>query len=186
LLPERGKNAEIGLNYASGAHTFAATYFDNQIRGYITATTRPENIPRVRIDGFSLNYEGQFGPWVATANLESLDPRNARTGQVLARRAKQQISAGLRYAAGALSGGLEWLRVGQRTEFVYNFNTNANDPVALKAYNLLDAQASYPVSNDWALQARLRNLTNAKYETAVGYNQAPRSLYLTVRYTPKF
>jgi vitamin B12 transporter len=38
---------------------------------------------------------------------------------------------------------------------------------------------------DWSVQAKLNNVTDRKYETAFGYNQAGRGFYLTLRWQPK-
>jgi len=55
----------------------------------------------------------------------------------------------------------------------------------LAAYTTLDLYADRRLSPDWTLQARLNNLGNQRYQTALGYNQPGRSAYLTLRYQPR-
>jgi len=45
-------------------------------------------------------------------------------------------------------------------------------------------RAETRLSKDWQLQAKLENLFDKAYETATGYNQPGRGLYLTLRYQP--
>ena len=49
----------------------------------------------------------------------------------------------------------------------------------------LKATGDVPLAAGWSLQGKVNNLTNRSYETAWGYNQPGRSLYLTLRWQPK-
>ena len=60
LQPERGRNTEIGLTYSASGHTVKLIHFDNKIRGFIASGANPANIPRARIDGWTLGYEGRL------------------------------------------------------------------------------------------------------------------------------
>jgi vitamin B12 transporter len=61
LQPERGRTPTLGLTWAANGHEVKLVRFDNKIRGYMTNTTLPINIPRSRIDGWTLGYEGKAG-----------------------------------------------------------------------------------------------------------------------------
>jgi vitamin B12 transporter len=50
---------------------------------------------------------------------------------------------------------------------------------------LLDLRARMPITPDWSLALNLNNLSNKTYETAYGYNQAGRQVFLTLNYQPK-
>ena len=52
-------------------------------------------------------------------------------------------------------------------------------------YGTLNAYVTYAVSKDLSLQARVNNLTDKDYETAQYFNVPGRSLFLTLRYSPK-
>ncbi|MCW5648641.1 MAG: TonB-dependent receptor [Ramlibacter sp.] len=178
LQPERGRNTDLGLTWAAGGHEVKLVRFDNKIRGYMTNTTLPVNIPRSRIDGWTLGYEGQLGGWSLRAGLDTLNPRNELNGRQLPRRAKRQLSLGVDHRTGAWRYGASLLQVGQR------FDDAANTRV-LAAYTTLDLHADWQFAPQWSLQAKVNNLTDRAYETAWGYNQAGRTLYLTLRWQPK-
>ncbi len=178
LLPEKGKNLDVGVSYSANGQSVKLVRFDNKIQGFITTTTLAANIPRARIDGWTLGYEGQIGSVKLHANLDALDPRNELTGKQLKRRAKTQISLGADYAMGVWLLGGNVLSVGKR----YDDESNT---VALDSYNTVDVFANYALNKDVSVQMKLNNLANKVYETAYGYNQAGRTAYVTLRYQMK-
>jgi vitamin B12 transporter len=178
LQPEEGKNTDVGISWSQGGHSVKLVRYDNRIRGFITSTTRPENVPRARIEGWTLGYDGEFGPWTLRASIDSLDPRNEGTGKQLPRRAKNQASVGIDYAVGPWKFGASALHVGRR------FDDTANT-LKLGNFTTVDLYGEYQVAKDWSVQARLTNLNDVSYETVYGYNQRGRSLYLTLRWQPK-
>jgi vitamin B12 transporter len=178
LQPERGRNTDLALTWSAAGHELKLVRFDNRIRGYMTDTTVPTNIPRTRIDGWTLAYGGRFDKLALRAALDRLDPRNELSGTQLPRRARQQVTAGADWEQGLWRYGASLLHVGTR------FDDTANT-TALAAYTTLDVSAHWQVTPQWGLQAKLNNATNRQYETALGYNQPPRSFYLTLRWQPK-
>jgi vitamin B12 transporter len=152
--------------------------FDNRIRGFMTNTTLPVNIPRARIDGWTLGYEGRIDALALRANVESLEPRNEANGRQLPRRARQQVNVGADYGVGAWRFGGSLLHVGSRFD-------DAANKLPLAAYTTADAYADWQFTRDWSLQAKVNNLTDKHYETAHGYVQAGRSFYVTLRWQPK-
>ena len=180
LQPERGRNTDLGVSYTQGEQQIKLVRFDNKIRGFISNTTIASNIPRARIDGWTLSYDDRMGNLQWRTALDLLDPRNELTGKQLPRRAKQQLNAGADYRMGAWQFGATVLATGQR------YDDAANTPSrALGGYTTVDLSLGYTLSPEWKLQAVLNNLTDRTYETAYGYNQSGRAAYLTVRYTPK-
>lgn len=180
LQPERGRNTDVGVTYTQGEHQLKLVRFDNQIRGFISNTTIASQVPRARIDGYTLSYDGRFGDLHLRGALDLLDPRNELNGRKLARRADEQVTLGADYTVGAWQFGTALLYVGERFD-------DANNTLAraLPSYVTLDLNAGYTFSKEWKLQASLNNLTDRTYETAYGYNQSGRTAYLTLRYTPK-
>ncbi len=178
LQPERGRNTDLGVTWSDAGHTVKLVHFDNKIRGFISGTTLPVNVPRARIDGWTLAYDGSFGALALRAALDSLDPRNDVTGKRLPRRSANQLRLGADYAAGAWTYGGSILRAGS------SFNDIANlQP--LDGYTTADLFADYAINKDWKLQAKLNNLTNRQYETILGFNQPGRGVFVTLRYQPK-
>ncbi|WP_367846736.1 TonB-dependent receptor [Rhodoferax sp. WC2427] len=178
LQPEQGKNAELGLDWTQGDHHVKLVRFDNRIRGFISGGTSTVNVPRVRIDGWTLGYDGHFDALNLWATAEALDPRNTANQLQLRRRAKSQLSLGGDYTLGAWRLGGSALYVGQRFE-------DAANTTRLGAYATADVSLAYTVDKDWTVQTKLNNLTNRQYATALGYNQPGRELFVSLRYQPK-
>lgn len=180
LKPEEGKNTDLGVTWTEGAHTVKLVAFDNKIRGFITNTTKPENVPRARIKGWTLAYDGAFDALGVHASYDNLDPRNELTGKMLPRRARDQVSLALDYTAGAWKFGGSALYVSRRYDDAANtFATRLGN------YATIDVFAEYKLTPEWTLQGRIANLNNATYETAYGYNQRGISGYLTAKWAPR-
>jgi len=180
LLPEEGKNADIGITWTQGAHSVKLVGFDNKIRGFITNTTIPQNVPRARIQGWTLGYDGTFDALGVHASYDSLDPRNELTGKMLPRRAKDQVNLGVDYSTGLWKFGVTALYVGQRYDDVANTASTR-----LGSFTTVDLFGEYKLTPDWTLQARVANLFDATYESAYGYNQRGLSGFLTVKWSPR-
>jgi vitamin B12 transporter len=178
LQPERGRNTDLGLSWSQNGQSVKLVRYDNRIRGFITSTTLPVNLPQARIRGVTLGYDGSVGPLGVHAAVDALDPRNDLTGKLLPRRSKSQATLAADYASGAWQFGGNLLRAGMR------FDDTAN-LTPLGGYTTLDLFAAYKVTSDWKLQAKVNNLGNQQYQTVLGYNQPGRSVYVTLRYQPQ-
>jgi vitamin B12 transporter len=178
LQPEKGRNTDVGLTYSQAGHTVKIVRFDNKIRGFITSTTSPSNVPQVRIDGWTLGYDGQTGPWTWQASLDSFDPRNQVSGKVLPRRNRNQVNLAVTYDIGAWKLGGQLLKAGERFDDTANTTT-------LAGYTTVDLNAEYKASSDWTVQGKINNLGNKKYQTVLGYNQPRRGVFLTLKFQPK-
>jgi len=176
--PEEGRNREIGLAYTPGTQAYQAVYFDNRIKGFITTQPAVANIPRARIQGWTLSYKGQFNALDLRATLDLLDARNEVTDKKLRRRADEQLVLGADYRTGAWKYGANVLAASER------YDNDANT-VELPGYATLDTYVDYALNPDWSVQARLNNLGDKVYQTADGYNQPGRAGYLTLRWAPR-
>lgn len=178
LQPEHGRNTDIGVTYSQAGHNVKLVHFENKIRGFITSTTAPTNIPRARINGWTVGYDGRIGNFTVRATYDKLDPRNELTGKTLPRRNREQVSAGVDYTTGAWSVGSSVFRAGSR------FDNTANTP-PIAGYTTIDAYVDYKVTPELTLQAKGINLTNKDYQTILGYNQPGRGVFVSLRYQPK-
>jgi len=178
LQPERGRNTDVGVSWNSAGHEVKLVHFDNRIRGFITSTTTPANVPQARIDGWTLAYAGKLDALTLHASVDALDPRNELSGKQLPRRAKRQVTIGSDYESGAWRFGASLLHVGER------FDDAANTR-PLAGYTVADVYAQWQFAKDWSAQAKVNNLTDRRYETAYGYNQPGRGVYLTLRWMPQ-
>jgi vitamin B12 transporter len=178
LQPEKGRNLDLGVTYSENGQTVKLVRFDNKIQGFITGTTKAESIPRARINGWTLGYNGNFGALNLRATADSLKPINELTGNQLARRARNLVTLGADYTTGAWTFGGTLLNVGSR------FDDTKNTQI-LDSYTTLDVFANYAISKDLSLQTKVNNLSNKSYETAYGFNQPGRSVFVTLRYVMK-
>ncbi|MHB1427477.1 MAG: TonB-dependent receptor domain-containing protein [Rhodocyclaceae bacterium] len=178
LLPETAKNREVGLEWfgPTGAR-LAWTHYDNSIKNLI-AGWPPVNIGRARITGDSLEGGHVWGLWSAQAALDFLRPINAETGHRLPRRAAQQAKMRVAYEPGGWGAGAELLAVGPR----YDTATQTRE---MARYELVNLFGHYRVNRDFRVEARLDNLFDQDYETAWGYRNPGRSLFVGLRYQPK-
>ena len=183
LQPEEGRHGELGLRYAHGAHALRAAYVDNRIRGYIPSGPLPANVPRTRIDGWVFSYEGRFAGARVTASYERLDPRNATegspdAGKLLPRRAREALRAGVDAPLGRASVGATLLAFSERYE----------DPAnrfRMAGFATLDLRADWAIDRAWTLGVALNNLADKVYETAYGFNQPGREVYVTLRWAQR-
>jgi len=178
LQPEEGRNTDLGLSWTQGGQEVKLVRYDNKIRGFMTNTTLPVNIPRARIEGWTLSYEGRMNALALRAAFDALDPRNEVSGKQLPRRAEQQVTLGADWSAGPWKFGGSLLYVGERFDDAANLRR-------LGAYTTIDLSADWQFSRDFGLQFKVNNLTDKVYETAYGYNQPGRGAYLTLRWQPK-
>jgi vitamin B12 transporter len=183
LQPESGRHGELGLRYASGAHALRAAYVDNRIRGYIPAGPLPANVPRTRIDGWVLAYEGRLGDARIAASYERLDPRNATddspdAGRLLPRRAREALRAGVDAPLGRALVGATLLAFSERYEDPAN-------QLRMAGFATLDLRAAWAIDRAWSIGLALNNVADVAYETAYGYTQPGREVYLTLRWAQR-
>lgn len=175
LKPERSQNKELGLHYAANGHRVDAVYFDNRISDLIVlnaAFTTVTNISQARIDGQELSYAGEFGANHLKASATFQNPRNAVTGAVLARRAKEFASVAASHDFDALNVGGEMRYSGARKD-------GAN---VLHGYELLNLTARYQIDKNFNLSARVDNLFNRNYSEVYSYNTLGRTLFVGLSY----
>jgi len=183
LQAEKGRHGELSVRWSSDDHGVRAAWFDHRIRGHIASGPAPGNIPRTRIDGVTLSYDGRFDRVEMGASLDHVDPRNAtegspNDGRQLPRRARNAARADVAAPVGAVRLGAALAAFSERFD-------NAANTVRLPGYATLDLVAEWAPGPGWTFAARLNNVANKAYETAFGYNQPGRELYLSVRYAPR-
>lgn len=181
LVPEKGKNNEIGLQWSQGAHSAKLLHFDNKIQNLIASgSTSMANVAgTTRLKGWSVEYGFALQGWAVAATYDYLDAKQA-DGQTPVRRAKHQASLNVDKQLGAWRLGTSLLHVGSRKDT--DFKPWPSVPVTLPAYTTADVYAEYQFTPEWSLQARIANLGNVRYETAYGYNQLGRAGYLTLKW----
>lgn len=185
LEPEASRQVELGVRQRLGVHheIFLSAY-ENRIEDLInfrlvdpvTFELRAENVEEARIRGVEAGYAFRGERWRLRAEASIQNPRNLTTGERLLRRARESLVFEIVRSAGRLDLGLDVLASGARKDWGF--------PVAveLDGYALVDLSARFAVSERFALQARLDNALDKRYELASGYNTPRRSYVVAMRW----
>jgi vitamin B12 transporter len=181
LQPEEGRHAELSLRWTTGTQTLRGAWVDNRIRSYIPSGPLPVNVPNARIDGLVVSWEGRWSGLVAAASFEHLDPRDTtegpNQGRQLVRRAKDALRIGADWSLGEYSFG------GTLSAFSERFEDTANT-LRMGGFTTLDLRADWRYDRAWILGLRFNNLAGKVYETAYGFNQPGREMFITLRWAP--
>ncbi|MGA0587592.1 TonB-dependent vitamin B12 receptor [Dyella sp. KRB-257] len=183
LKPETSRSAELGVAQQGEGWNWALNAYQTRISQLIALDSNyyPLNISRARIRGI----EGQLGAtlagWRWQGYLTWLQPRNddggANDGHWLPRRPERTARIDLDRRFGEVGVGATWNVAGARYDDVANTHR-------LGGYATVDLRASYAFAPGWALEGRLANAFDRRYETIYYFNQPGRSWYLTLRYAP--
>lgn len=183
LKPESARNREVGLAWERAGEEVRVVYFDNRISDLIDWGFTPENIGKARIRGLTASYRGRAQAWQWNVVADFLDPRDEETDNVLRRRARQRLLAGVDYSVGAWTVGGQWTAVGARYE------DSANDQ-RMGGYGLVDLFARYRFDKAWTLEAQVKNVGDKDYVLERGYQNTVfategRTAFVGLRYTPR-
>lgn len=171
LKPEFARSVELGMQYTLSDTLLRATLFNTRTRDqlqYDFATARFDNIARARNRGLELSASGKWNNTDLRASLTLQDPRNDLSDQRLRRRARVLASLAATKTFGSWQFGGDAGYTGSRPDI----------PQDLNAYWLINLNARYTVMKGLSVLARIDNLLNRKYQTAYGYNQPPRGVFV--------
>ncbi|MDR3324258.1 MAG: TonB-dependent receptor [Zoogloeaceae bacterium] len=184
LNPEQAKNREAALIWERGPHTASATWYLNKVKDLISwGFSGYENIASARLSGVTLAYSGQFDAWRLGATYDWLDAKDEDKDFRLGRRAKNTVGFNLSRDWGKLTTGAEIIAIGSRYDRSYA-KTDANKE-KLGGYGLTNLTASYALTRDLKLEARLNNVFDKKYETARYFGTDGFNAFIGLRYSPK-
>jgi vitamin B12 transporter len=194
LVPERGRNAEVGLHFEQGNSNLGVTVYRNLVDNLIVfgppdAAKCPsfgcyDNIGQGRLQGLSLSASTQLGIVRLSGSLDLQAPKDvtdgsANYGKLLARRSRQHASLRADTNFGSWDLGALVQVSGKRFD-------NAGNTTKLGGYATLDLDAQYEISKPLRLQFKLENAFNRHYQSANGYAAQPVQAYVGLRYTPQF
>ncbi len=180
LLPEKGRHGELSLRWTVGEHRLRAAYYEHRYRGFITSGPLPANLPKARIDGVTLAYEGRWRAVDLSASYDHTDPRNATAGhanedKLLPRRAPDMLRLGADWQAAAWSAGATLAAASHRFD-------DAANATRLGGYATLDLRVRWALERRLSLGVELNNAAGKSYETALGYPQPGREVFVTLRH----
>jgi len=188
LRPEKALSLDGGVDLTYGHALVSVTAFTRTVHDLIgfgvDGCTAAQlfgcygNIDRSRASGLELEGRGDLTATLhVRGNYSLIRTRNLSAGlegNRLARTPDDMGSVDLAWDALPklqLGGGLR--HVGKRFDDAYN-------TIALKAYTLVDLRAEYALSDRLSLFGRIENAGDEKYETAAGYGQLRRRVWLGI------
>ncbi|MFA7267961.1 MAG: TonB-dependent receptor [Sterolibacterium sp.] len=184
LKPENAHNKEAGLVWEKETQRASITIFDNRVNDLIVTicdiswNCQPVNVGRTKLRGTSISYTNQVYGFDLVGNLDFLDARDADSGKLLPRRAKHQALLSLGRTLGNWHVGTEWQGVGDR----YDSTTETRH---MAGYGLVNAFARYRMNKELALELRVNNLGDKKYEPTWGFGSLGANVFAGLRYSPK-
>jgi vitamin B12 transporter len=190
LRAEKSRSYELGAQYAAGATLLRATLFktrtknqfaidpDNCFRGAFPTSCPSFNLAKGTNEGIELSAATQAAGVDLRASLTLQDPRDVETDERPIRRTKTMGSLSVSKAFGALRVGTDLQYTGSRPDVDF---LSGND-VELGSYWVANLNARYEISKSVSLFGRVDNLFDRDYQTAYGFNQAPRGVFVGVNW----
>lgn len=182
--PERGRNAEAGVQYRVAGVDLQANYYRNRLTDMIVSVTpcpgRPTgscayNVDHALLEGLTLAADTRIGNLDLRASADLQDPRDETTGKQLARRARRHASIAADYTVGPVDAGVELQASGRRFDDAANANR-------LGGYGLLNLYTTWHMTRDWSLLVRVDNAADKHYDLARNYGTAARIWFAGIRY----
>ena len=181
LKPERSRSREVTVaSLPPGRVRWKVTGFDNRLDDLIVFSPAAEtvlNVARARIRGIEASVDAAWlgVDWHASATAQR--PRDEDTGRQLQGRAERFGTVEASRAFGSWRAGLSVFASGAR------FDSNDESPSSrLPGYAILDARLRYAIDKRWTAELTATNLTDKRYEGAVGYDAPRRGVFLEVRF----
>jgi vitamin B12 transporter len=182
--PERGRNAEAGVQYRVAGVDLQANYYRNRLTDMIVSVTpcpgRPSgscayNVNHALLEGLTLAADTRLGNLDLRASADLQDPRDQTTGKQLARRARRHAAVAADYSLGQVDAGVELQASGRRFDDAANKNL-------LGGYGLLNLYTTWHMTRDWSLLVRVDNAADKHYELARNYGTSGRVWFAGIRY----
>lgn len=186
LVPESGRNVELGLRWMVESSEVSVTAWRNRVRRLINFGAKGpcasvfgcyHNIGHAELEGVTLAARTVLGGVALHASLDWHDPRNLDTDKVLQRRARRFTSLGAETVIASWTIGAELQGAGRRYE-------NAANTVTLHGYGLVNLYASRALGSGFALEVRVDNIGDRDYELAGNYRTAGRTAQMMLRWSP--
>ncbi len=196
LLPEEGRNVELGLRYAEGTSNYGVVTYRNKMTNLLTFVTGNGPCPNgkapvllanrgcyantalAEYTGFTFSGSETIGNYRFFGSLDIQSPRDTTLNRQLPRRAKQHATFGVDARLGEWTLAADVLLSAKRYD-------NAANTTELPGYGLVNLSASTPLTKDWKALVRVENLADKVYQTAATFATARRSLFVSVTWAPQ-
>lgn len=176
VQPEKARSVEGGVEYNGAIGLVRMTVFETDYSNLITSVCdaafncAAANVNRARVNGVETSYRGSIYGVDVRASFTMQNPQDLSANQLLSRRARHFGSVSAYKTVGPFSAGVEWNAAGDRQDSTR----------ALGGYGLLNLVGRYQITREWALSARLENVTNKNYQLIYPYNTASRGVFFTL------
>jgi len=176
VQPEKARSVEGGVEYSSAIGLVRVTAFETDYSNLITAVCDADfncsaaNVNRARVNGLETSYRGSIYGVDLRASFTMQNPQDLSANQLLSRRARHFGSVSAYKTFGPFSAGVEWNAAGDRQD----------STKTLGGYGLLNLVGRYQITPDWAVSARVENVTNKNYQLIYPYNTASRGVFFTL------
>lgn len=185
LKPEQAFNRELGLSYREGTQSVSVVGYHNRVSDLIAFGAAGAcassfgcyaNTARATLQGVTVSGAARWLRTLWTASLDVQDPVDARTGKRLARRAGQLLKLGAETSWQGWDWNAQVLLSGDRFD-------NAANTTRLPGYGLLNVGATRSISRDTELLVRIDNVGDKAFETAKGFAQPGRTLWVGLKWS---
>lgn len=169
LKPEYTRTFEAGFQYYDDSSLIRTTLFQSHITNQIDFNAGFSNVREAVNEGIEVSASQEIMGWSTRSSLTVQDPRNADTGERLRRRAALlgSLSANRMFGNFRIGGDIAY--TGSRPD-----GADGN----LRPYWLAGITARYQVNKSYSLFGRIDNVLNENYQTAFGFNQPSRGLFV--------
>ncbi|MFP4129929.1 MAG: TonB-dependent receptor domain-containing protein, partial [Halorhodospira sp.] len=181
LEAEESATAEVGARWQARRGYVDTALFQTDIDNLIASQDvagnfqQPSNVDEARIRGAELEAGTQWQEWQLSGAFTYLDHENRETGNELPHRPNETARVDVDRQFGDFSVGATALARGR------SYDGSDND-TRLSGYGLLNLRTSYAITPEWTLRGTLENALDKEYETAAGYNQPGRAVYVSLHF----
>ncbi|MEE8118811.1 MAG: TonB-dependent receptor, partial [Gammaproteobacteria bacterium] len=182
LRSETARNLEIGLRWRlSSNQNLTVSIFDTQIDDLITIDfsqfpSTAQNIEKASIRGIELRHDLVKGNWRYSSEVILQETEDEQTGAPLPRRADRSLSSSISRLFGRHEISLNLLATDERKDSPFSQIINAG-------YVLLNLQGRLQINPKLSLNGKIENLLDRDYQTAAGFNNPDRSVFVSLNYT---
>jgi len=174
LKPEESETIEIEVRKEHSWGNASVSVYNTKINNLISGWP-PTNVNKAEINGLEIRLDTKIAGWEIQAEVSLLDPQDKDTGKILQRRSQQSLRIDMDKTSGKWSTGISLIGQGHRFD-----DTDNTDRI--NGYGIVNLRASYAVSKKMSIKWKIENLFDKKYETALDYNNAGISGFISVVY----
>jgi len=181
LQPETARNVEVALRYSNSQVNAGIVLYRNRVSDLIVFgcdanfNCAPQNVASATLEGVTLELQGIYSDTTVKGSADFARPYDDATGNLLPRRARRYGSLGVTQAIGALQVGVQVAASSVRYD-------DAANTRRMGGYALVNLNAEYAWTRQWALFAVLSNAFDKHYELAADYNTMGANFFGGVRY----